>query len=198
MKNPRRPKGQGIKKCVCKVCQKIFVARVDRPGFFCTKKCQMIGRKRKPKIINEYKCKECDGLFYARKGRGGTYEYCSKKCRAIGCGKKLAKENHPFWKGGISERTWATKKIINEVKSEIKICQECGQKNNLEGHHIKDYRNHIMLRSLKENIMILCRNCHAKKHPKLKGFIKSEKKRRALDQFSNQKSRGIKKTVENC
>lgn len=83
-------------------------------------------------------------------------------------GLSMRKENHPKWKGGISERTYASRAIIDEKKKEINKCEKCGSSEKLEGHHRKGYSEDLY------DIEILCVECHAEVHPRYKHFIRSK------------------------
>lgn len=155
----------------CRQCTSIFFARHDRPGIFCSRKCQTIGRKKKPKILFKLQCQVCEKEFYRRKGAGGTYQFCSIKCMSIKRGQLLSGQNHPKWKGGISERPYRSRMAIKKAKEIKKECEKCGSSDNLQGHHKIKYSLRPDLCDLVENIEVICARCHAKEHPELECMI---------------------------
>jgi 5-methylcytosine-specific restriction endonuclease McrA len=116
-------------------------------------------------------CKECNKHFQIRKGRGGTGEYCSIHCLATARGRSMRGPNHHKWNNGSSERTYASRKTIYQMVAERGKCEECGSTEFLQGHHIKSHSSEPTLRADPKNIQVLCKFCHANKHPKLSKFI---------------------------
>lgn len=55
-------------------------------------------------------------------------------------------------------------KIKNRIKRERKTCEKCGSNNMLEIHHIH-YDN--IFNEKDEDLMLLCKKCHAKEHKKI-------------------------------
>ncbi len=51
-------------------------------------------------------------------------------------------------------------------------CQECVKKGSLQAHHIIPWAKNKEKRLCIDNGITLCPECHAKKHPKIKGLIK--------------------------
>lgn len=159
----------------CRQCGKEFkVYRCwlrDGKGIFCSRACQHLGKKKKLRTILFAICKECGRSFEYRKGRGGTYEFCSSSCRAIGCGKRLRGGNHPFWNGGSSKRTYSSKRAIKLAIRAAGCCARCGNRENLHGHHKIHYAVDESKRDDIANIEVLCGNCHAAAHPDLAGML---------------------------
>lgn len=169
---------RGSSELTCEVCEakfRIFNAwlRSGKAGKFCSKNCQIVGRKKKPKIMLEYVCKECGKLCSRRKGAGGTMEYCSIQCMAAVRGRKMAGANHPKWKGGIVERTWAVRKAIQKAKQLSGKCVRCEATDNLHGHHKLAHSTHPLFKEDWQNIEILCSRCHADEHKKIGKLIRS-------------------------
>lgn len=89
------------------------------------------------------------------------------------------KENHPNWKGGISDENhilrtsdrYKTWRMSIFKKSNFK-CERCGILSSkgipLNAHHIYDWKNHIELRFDIDNGITLCENCHRIFHSKFK------------------------------
>ena len=163
----------------CRACKKKFYrpnAHIRNSTHSCSRKCAEIVKKRKPKKFTKHKCAECGKEFKRRLGFGGTKTYCSNKCRAVGNGKFFRGENHPKWKGGVSDRpAWIRRICRNHVKS-IGKCEKCGSTEALQAHHILPYSKYPELRSDIKNLMILCCDCHSEKHPQHKNALLAHKK----------------------
>ena len=158
--------------CNCGKIFKTYEAWIRKgAGVNCSKACSYIYKKKAIKTLYNKKCKECNKEFVIRKGYGGTGDYCSNICRAIGCGKLLRSDNHPFWNNGSSKRTYSSRRIIRQAIELKKQCENCYSKDQLHGHHILSYAKYPELRSILSNIKVLCVNCHSNEHPKFKKFI---------------------------
>src|SRR5258708_6642793 len=105
----RREIGKHLKNC--NVCNIEFYARVDRPGLFCSKECQTKGRKKRIKNWINFICEQCKKDTSRRKGFGGIHKFCSRSCLAK-AKSMLTGENSPSWKGGISKRSYKSRKAI--------------------------------------------------------------------------------------
>jgi 5-methylcytosine-specific restriction endonuclease McrA len=171
---PRKIEDRGKVILTCPACQKefqIFKCHYRGVTNSCSRKCAAKIKPRKPRTFFTRICKACKKQFQIRKGYGGTGDYCSSKCRSLLATPKG--ENHPLWKGGTSKRKYSSRKAIKDVIKERGKCEECGVKTNLQGHHIKSHSSHPPGRSDPKNIQVLCKTCHAKKHPRLSKFILS-------------------------
>lgn len=168
--------GRGKITLTCDYCSnsyEVFKAHVRSEAHFCSRKCQIAGRVKKPKQLIEYQCLECNKLKVVRKGRGGTYSYCSIKCMSAARGKQMSGANHPCWKGGVTDRPYNSKKWRAAVINRDQKCMECNAITDLTAHHVKPWKNHPELRYDLENGVTLCNDCHSKKHPELSSlFIK--------------------------
>jgi 5-methylcytosine-specific restriction endonuclease McrA len=80
-------------------------------------------------------------------------------------------ENHPKWKGGISERPYKVRCLIRNLIKYKGKCKECEVTEDLQGHHILPYSQWPELGAVEENIEILCKGCHSKRHPEIESFI---------------------------
>lgn len=151
---------------ICKQCDKKFHSRHDRLGYFCSKSCA--GKNKPKKYLRVIKiCDVCLKDFEVKKYRENSALYCSNECRR----KRMpSKENHVNWKGGIV-RTWESKVLIKRLIKLRKECENCHSKKYLQGHHVIPYSKNKELQSCENNIQILCRLCHAKKHPEISNFI---------------------------
>ncbi len=161
---------------VCLNCLKAFRVysahlRGGAAGKYCTKSCAAKHTPKTTKRQLQKVCCECGSIFSIQKHREFTANFCSRECRRRSCGRFNGGENHPKWKGGISHRPQAQRVLINRAIKEIGKCQECGNNQDLCGHHIKSYEHHPELRLDRNNIQVLCRPCHAEKHPEIRNFI---------------------------
>jgi endogenous inhibitor of DNA gyrase (YacG/DUF329 family) len=97
--------------------------------------------------------------------------------------KAILGENHPNWKGGVSD----TNKIIRH-SIEYNIwrkavyardnwtCQHCKVKQRLPvAHHIKTFKDYPELRFDVDNGLTLCRSCHKKVHAEIGYFTRFTK-----------------------
>jgi len=85
-------------------------------------------------------------------------------------------KKHWNWQGGITDATHRLRKQMkcqNWKKAVLKrdnyICQHCGlesepNSNELDTHHIKDFKDYPELRYNIDNGIVLCKSCHAKHH----------------------------------
>lgn len=167
--------GTGKLSKVCRLCHKQFLARHDRLGKFCSKSCAI--KSRPPKKFHiQCICKNCSVPYFVKKYRKKITRFCSRKCLSIIRGFEMQKEKHPNWKGGISERNFSDRKIIEQKKKEIGKCEICNMTQNLEGHHVNGYEKD------RQTIQILCHICHAKQHLKYKNFIRKKyERKKAMD-----------------
>jgi 5-methylcytosine-specific restriction endonuclease McrA len=88
-------------------------------------------------------------------------------------GRNMRGANHHKWNGGTSQRTYSVRKVIQDIIKERGKCEDCGATQQLQGHHIKSHSTEPTFRADPQNIQVLCRICHAEKHPRLKAFILS-------------------------
>jgi 5-methylcytosine-specific restriction endonuclease McrA len=173
---PRKIEGRGKIKLSCPACKKQFeIFRCHYRGATnaCSKQCAQIIKPRKPAELVTCVCKICNKSFKVKKYRQTTALYCSRKCLADGRGLKMRGENHPLWKGGISARSYSSRKTIAQVIAERRKCEDCGKTTHLQGHHIKSHSSHPPGRTDPSNIQVLCKWCHANRHPRLAKFILS-------------------------
>ena len=145
--------------------------RKDEYGVRCKK--QFIGST-KLRTGNDFKCKECDKIFYAMKCRNNP-SFCSYECYLINLrknGSHLRKENKDHKTSHI------VKQRILEEKDKCDICGFL-DKRILEMHH-KDNngKNHS-----KANLLLLCPNCHAIIHYETKSGMYHNLKKEDLIQI---------------
>lgn len=177
MKLQRINPSRGSTELICGSCGKAFTrpnSHLRAKTSSCSRECAQKVRPKKQKTLLSKICKVCEKHFQIRKGRGGTGDYCSIPCLANDRGKKLSGENHHNWKGGVSSRTFSSRRAIRQKIAIVGKCEVCGASDNLQGHHIAPYSNAPEKRDLLENIMCVCIRCHADLHPELKGMILSK------------------------
>lgn len=175
---------------ICAVCGKTFKtykcwAKRKNGSSFCSRECQYVGKSKKPPTFITAVCKFCGKEFRRTVSNAGKLAYCSNKCRFSGVGLELsgenhwtAKKDHPIsgsahhnWKGGKSKGRGKTKGVIFRAKKEVGKCERCGSTSDLQGHHKKSFAANVEMRAARENIEILCANCHAVEHPRMAPMI---------------------------
>lgn len=122
-------------------------------------------------VLGEIIVYQCANEFCTTKYFYEHRRYCSRKCKletffrrteeAI----KLGAKKSRLTRGGHKWREYSLFK--NEVFSERNgKCDLCSQKA-IYLHHIKSPRKLPLLELVKSNVLILCEECHIKKHPEL-------------------------------
>jgi hypothetical protein len=165
----------------CSICLKTFKrykCHIRNETHSCSRACSTKIRRKPPKKWIHFTCKKCGQDAKRRKGSGGTFEYCSNRCRSLSATPKG--ERHPKWKGGVSGRTYRSKRIIRERINEIGRCERCGNTDNLNGHHRRHHSTDIDKREDADNIEVLCSVCHSKEHPGLENWILRPRRRTIL------------------
>ncbi|KKL19742.1 hypothetical protein LCGC14_2462460, partial [marine sediment metagenome] len=69
---------------------------------------------------------------------------------------------NPRWNGGISKLKNNFRKVVKERVNYT--CEICGNKNNIDAHHIKFVSSFPELQFDINNGMALCRSCHRREH----------------------------------
>lgn len=168
---------RGSSELICGSCGNSFTrpnSHLRGKTSSCSRECAQKARPKKQKTMLSKICKVCEKHFEIRKGRGGTGDYCSIPCLASYRGRKLSGKNHHNWKGGVSSRTFSSRRAIRQKIAMTGKCEVCEASDNLQGHHIIPYSNAPEKRDILENIMCVCIRCHANLHPELKGMILSK------------------------
>lgn len=141
-------------------------------------------------------CEKCGKSFSINKGNmtKPNQRFCSRKCYAeyrhlnnnqplcqichkkikwgnIYCKDCYKKENHHWWKGGITPVNLLVRSSVRYKKWREKCfkrdnwtCQKCGDKKNLQVHHIKEFSKYTDERFLINNGITLCKKCHKSIH----------------------------------
>jgi 5-methylcytosine-specific restriction endonuclease McrA len=150
-KSPARPKVQRT----CKQCGKEFLIRPrtadSGKGIFCSPKCW----KESPKPAPIVTC-GCCGKVFADPGRYRP-KYCSPECYQNSRPKAAQFPARPH-----EHDTWALAVILRDKK-----CVRCGDVENLQAHHLKEWKDYPDLRFVVSNGVALCPLCHHAQHPYL-------------------------------
>ncbi len=95
-------------------------------------------------------CVICMKEFTVDKYRKDKSKYCSGECFGKATSKRLKGlygENSGAWKGGLTSLSELIKKTdkysewrMNIFIRDNRVCQECGNGNNIEGHHKKSFK----------------------------------------------------------
>jgi 5-methylcytosine-specific restriction endonuclease McrA len=151
----------------CQICGKLFKrpnAHIRNGTHSCSRKCAEKIKTRKQSALLTAACLACKQKFTRTKHRKGKMMYCSNECRRSHAMPK--RSDHPNWKGGISERTFASRQAIRQRIKEIGKCERCGAIDYLHGHHKLTYSTSPLFAADPANIEILCDQCHSSEHPK--------------------------------
>ena len=160
----------------CRNCGKTFLTYRawlrGNGGLYCSRRCASMCQERKSCRVSLI-CATCGSIFFVQGYRKDTAKFCSIQCLADHRGKQMAGKSHPNWKGGITNRSWLSKKWSRDVKKRDNYrCSECGKSENLNSHHIEEWAKNTELRFSTDNGVTLCVDCHCNKHTNLK-FIKA-------------------------
>lgn len=143
----------------CEHCHEAF--RVERRqvkkglGRFCSIQCSA-GRREVPRLVGT--CVWCGQRFEHTPGRvfHAGLRYCSRNCfRVAAKAEKLPREG---------ERGRAYRRFRDRVVAGDACCADCGSTVDLALHHRIRTRERPDLLLAKDNLVILCRRCHARHH----------------------------------
>ena len=150
----------------CGHCKKEFLRRknASKPKKYCCKKCHEESSRNRAIV----KCTNCDKkiertLSQLRSVKHG-FHFCDRKCKeeAQKLGGKCPEIRPAHFGTGTGEHSYR-----ESMKEEIKLgCVDCSNKTYfvLLVHH----KDGIRQNNKKENLEVVCRNCHAKRHLYLK------------------------------
>lgn len=134
-------------------------------------------------MIKTFTCKDCGKEFQLKtrsyayycadckkeRKRKDAYERAVKsgriKCPGVGSGGNQWGEKNHQWSNYKAEYSYT--RIIREMKE----CHFCGATKNLCRHHIDKNRSN----NTPENLVVVCRSCHAKLHNLENNFISRSK-----------------------
>lgn len=155
-----------VQQYVCETCGATFKGDKYNANRFCSRKCyeEYHQIKNKTRV-----CPTCKQSFTAKSSED---IYCSWEC--YNKDRHMPnKEKHWNWQGGISI-TQDKKDSVEYKKWRQQVyerdnykCTKCGNKNNLNAHHIKSWKHHPELRYDINNGITLCEECHIKLHQNL-------------------------------
>lgn len=135
---------------ICAICEKAFdhISSRCNKAKYCSRKCYY--KSMKNRGSKTFKCKYCGIEFLSSPSKNRIF--CSKSC--------VGKDAIATWNPKF---TTVRGKIIKS--GELTHCHDCGyseNKNILGLHHLDKDRNN----NKRENIVILCPNCHSIRHIK--------------------------------
>ena len=150
----------------CEYCGKEFLRRknASRPKKYCCKKCHEISRKNRI-IVQCSNCgKDIEKKVSQLKNAKHGFYFCNRKCKeeAQKLGGNCPSIRPSHFGTGTGEHSYRDK-----MKKELMLgCIDCGIKEDylLLVHHKDGNRQN----NKKENLEVVCRNCHAKRHLYLK------------------------------
>lgn len=138
----------------------------------------MARRDSRPRNPAPVVCIRCGMTVFRWPSAAATQRFCSKSCARRSCAPSgPAMWN---WKGGASPRTSAAQRAIEDRKREVGACERCGSTDNLQGHHRLAHADYPEFREDKNNIEVLCADCHAEEHPELAPVIRVPRPPRVL------------------
>ena len=152
---PSRP-GAFLKR-KCAQCRESFIyRRSETSRKFCSYPCRFAFRRFERRAFNCKRCgKEVVRALTARNRRSRSV-FCSRKCAAV-----LNRGSVQLRSGNIGSDNKRAKVVL--LSEGITACQRCGYNTFpeiLELHHVDRNRNNRR----RENLLILCPNCHTLDH----------------------------------
>lgn len=117
----------------------------------------------------QHTCSQCNTVFLTHPHRLERSEelFCSKSCHNDWMHENQRGENNPSWMGGTTK--WPGRgsglRDYRELRDDVferddNVCTDCGSKENLELHHIKQWSIYPELRFDRDNCRTLCTTCH--------------------------------------
>lgn len=137
-------------KRVCEICKNEFehISSRCNKAKYCSRKCYHKAQHKKGKTT--YKCIHCEKVFQGSLSH--NRKFCSKEC--------VGKSQRQIWKPKF---TTVRKKMLREnLIQKCEICAYDKFKEILGIHHIDGNRKN----NERENLMVLCPNCHSIEHRK--------------------------------
>lgn len=116
-----------------------------------------------------FTCEVCGKEFEGR--HGNPNRFCSIKCKGAWQSEHLRGENNPNWFPIKKIKSSNKHSLRKKIKARDKICQECGITTYLQVHHIDS----DPLNNSSNNLILLCKFCHAKYHPENTNLILSNR-----------------------
>ena len=122
---------------------------------------------RRSKNLVTIKCANCFKPFRRYRGILSKNNFCGYDCYHEWMVGNTAGENSINWKGGITAissnglKTIEWRTVRSELFARFPFCVLCGSLDHLQGHHIKKRDTRPDLIYSIENLVTLCRGCHA-------------------------------------
>lgn len=125
-----------------------------------------LNKSHKPLKIS--KCKQCGMAISDKLSINRTF--CSIACKASYQKEYQKGSNNPNWKESKQFRSSIPHKLRKLAIARDGSCNDCGGIKNLQVHHhdINAYNNDL------NNLITLCKNCHAKRHEILGDYVKAK------------------------
>lgn len=151
---------------VCQQCDESYTVLPSQSqrSKFCSKECQLESTWESVSNTEVVSCGFCDDTFEAPV----SFEqvYCSVDCKAKDM--RYLPESERDIRKTREYRQWK-----QDVRSEYEVCQDCGAEDNLHAHHETEVEEDEEAAFDVDNGILLCVDCHAKRHPEISAFVKS-------------------------
>lgn len=154
-----------------------------KQNFYCSQQCKakhqkhLLKGKNNPNYKNakiHYKCDMCgkDILISRYRFENTQHNFCSQECKSKYQEIYLTLENNPNYIKKLSEEYRIKYRIIkgyNKWRKDVYkkynyTCVCCGNKENINTHHLNSYNSDKLNRANIENGVVLCEKCHKKFH----------------------------------
>lgn len=155
--------------------------------------------KNKKKKLVVCSCEICNKEYKVKESTFNTIgsRFCSNECKYEFLF-KTKPENHPRWKGGISDKNQKERgsekyKVwrLGVYKRDFYTCQKCGKiGKNLNAHHVENWADNEDLRYDINNGLTLCELCHNTFHRNY-GY---KTNRKQLNEFLERTNNGWKRS----
>lgn len=178
MATPRKVAERGTTILLCRVCGNAFArsnCHIRNSTHSCSRECARAARPKRIRQEHEFKCQGCGSSFSRRQGYSGPARFCSIPCARRHASRRGS--SHPNWKGGVSDRSHATRTVLRAKIRAVGKCERCRSTHDLQGHHIAHHADAPDLRQVESNIIVLCARCHALEHPSLAPMITRPRER---------------------
>lgn len=169
--------------CICNECGGNFKrvkSEIKSDVVYCGRECYLIqlhkrnSKTRAPKI--ECSCFSCGKIVHRWPSqiKNKQHIFCSKKCNTDSTTVLRSGENHPRWNDKLTESDRDTARKYPEYLTwresvysrDLYTCQCCGDNKggNLIAHHLYNYSEHKDIKTVLDNGITLCKECHKQFH----------------------------------
>ena len=165
----------------CDACGMIYHRSPATLGRFCSHRCHASVSPPPPKLPRLVttdgsappaqargmrRCERCGSMFELIASTFAVRKFCSRTCAAKAVGEMKRGDRHPNWRGGSQANLRGTRSSFTTRQVKLdSVCKDCGTTTDLHAHHIQRVADRKDLAFDPGNIEILCRVCHAGKHP---------------------------------